>query len=186
MRTLEEALDQFAYHPATPDTAPMFAAVRDKVMAFTRDIWELIPGSPEKTLALRHLQSFQMFTNLAIAMTSPADLTNHAVARVLPAEEFETNPVAVLPRDAGPAPVPIDPPVGAFVTQLSLTEEQRESYTRGGQCTGPITIYDAEPNMQRAKCYFDLCVWTAGPFPGGVANLQDLQLRHDTSQDALT
>ena len=87
MRTINDALDQFAYHPATPETAPKFAALRDKVAAFAADTWDLIPDGPEKTIALRGLQSFQMNANLAIAISSPADLTNHAIARVLPKEK---------------------------------------------------------------------------------------------------
>lgn len=84
MRTLDDALNQFAYHPATNDTAPKFATLRDKTAAFVKDVWDLIPDGPEKTLALRGLQAFQMNANLAIALSSPADLTNQAIARVLP------------------------------------------------------------------------------------------------------
>ena len=86
MRTLDDALNQFAYHPGTPDTAPKFGALRDKTAAFAKDVWDLIPDGPEKTLAMRGLQAFQMNANLAIALSAPADLTNQHVARVLPPE----------------------------------------------------------------------------------------------------
>jgi hypothetical protein len=84
MRSLDDALNQFAYHPATPEVAPLYSTMRDATMAFTRETWALIPDGPEKTLAYRGLQQFLMHANLAIALTVPADLTNAAVARVLP------------------------------------------------------------------------------------------------------
>lgn len=84
MRTLADAIDQFAYHPATPEVAATFGALRDKVIGLTEDTWDLIPDGPEKTLAYRGLQQFLMHANLAVAMTTPADRTTHNVARVLP------------------------------------------------------------------------------------------------------
>jgi hypothetical protein len=86
MRSLEEALDTFAYHPATPETGPVFGFLRDVTMDFTKAVWDRIPDGPEKTLAMRGLQDFLMHANCAVAMSTPADLTNHAVARVLPPE----------------------------------------------------------------------------------------------------
>lgn len=84
MRNLNDALNQFAYHPATPETAPKFGQLRDEAQKFIEWTWPLIPDGPEKTLAYRALQQFQMYANLAIALTAPADLTNQSVARVLP------------------------------------------------------------------------------------------------------
>lgn len=85
MRTLEEVLDQFAYHPATPETAPKHSAIRDSFAAFARELWELVPPGPERTLVFRELQRSQMFANLAVALTAPADLSEtRDVARVLP------------------------------------------------------------------------------------------------------
>lgn len=87
MRSLAEALDQFAYHPATPDTAPRHSAVRDETADFLTRMWDQIPDGPEKTLAIRKLQEFQMYANLAIALTAPVDTgATRSVARVLPAE----------------------------------------------------------------------------------------------------
>jgi hypothetical protein len=85
VRTLEEALDQFAYHPATPETAPKHAAIRDAFAAFVSELWDLVPPGPERTLVFRELQRSQMFANLAVALTVPADLSEtRDVARVLP------------------------------------------------------------------------------------------------------
>jgi hypothetical protein len=134
MRSLPEALDQFAYHPGTPETAPKFGAMRDKTMAFIADTWDLIPDGPEKTLALRGLQQYLMFANLAIAMTSPADLTNQAVARVLP-----TEPVAqpVAQPAAGPGAQTVscacgDVPLGP--TEASYQEGGKLHRPKPGEC----------------------------------------------------
>lgn len=84
MRTLDEVLNQLAYHPATPEVSAKYARMRDIAMETAREAWELIPSGPEKTMAMRGLQQFLICGNLAIAMTTPADLVNPEVARVLP------------------------------------------------------------------------------------------------------
>lgn len=85
MRTLDEALNQFAYHPATPETAPKHAAVRDLFRDLLPKLWDAVPDGPEKTLAIRALQESQMYANLAIALTAPADTSaSRATPRVLP------------------------------------------------------------------------------------------------------
>jgi hypothetical protein len=85
MRTLDDALETFAFHPATEDTAPRHAALRDETLAFTGRTWDLIPDGPEKTLAYRGLQTFLMHAQCAVALTAPADLSEtRAIARVLP------------------------------------------------------------------------------------------------------
>jgi hypothetical protein len=87
MRSLEEAQDQFAYHPATPDTGPRHADVRDLFGAFLPHLWAKVPDVPEKTLAIRKLQEAQMYANLAIALTAPADTSpTRRTARVLPVD----------------------------------------------------------------------------------------------------
>lgn len=85
MRTIHDARDQFAYHPATPQTAPQHAALRDAFAEFLDEVWPLLPEGPERTLAVRKLQEAQMYGNLAIALQAPADLSpTRSVARVLP------------------------------------------------------------------------------------------------------
>lgn len=84
MRSVEEALDQFAYHPATEQTAPMHAAVRDLFRELLPKLWDAVPDGPEKTLAIRKLQESQMYANLAIALLSDADTgETRATARTL-------------------------------------------------------------------------------------------------------
>lgn len=87
MRTKQDVLEQIAYHPATKEVAQTYGDLRDVTMGFIEETWERIPDGPEKTLAYRHLQQFLMYANLAVALTTPADLTNHHVARVLPPED---------------------------------------------------------------------------------------------------
>lgn len=85
MRSFDDVLDQFAYHPATPDTAPRHAGVRDVFSEVAEALWPLVPDGPEKTLVFRKLQEAQMYANLAVALTAPADRgPTRATARVLP------------------------------------------------------------------------------------------------------
>ena len=84
MRSIEDAVNQFAYHPGTPETAVRHDGVRQAAIALTSKTWDLIPDGPEKTLALRGVQQFVMYANLAIALTVPADHETPQVARVLP------------------------------------------------------------------------------------------------------
>ena len=87
MRSIEDVLDQFAYHPATPETAPKHAQIRDLFGSLAVDMWDVLPAGAEKTLVLRKLQEAQMYANLAVALTAPADLSEtRSVARVLPAD----------------------------------------------------------------------------------------------------
>jgi hypothetical protein len=72
MRSLDEVLDQFAYHPATEDTAPKHDAIRSAFLSFAGELWDLIPAGPEKTLVFRQLQQGQMYANLAVALTAPS------------------------------------------------------------------------------------------------------------------
>lgn len=86
MRTLDEARSQFAYHPATGESAARHAQVRDLFRDTLEHLWAAVPDGPEKTLAVRKLQEAQMYANLAIALTVPADTSEtRGVARVLPA-----------------------------------------------------------------------------------------------------
>lgn len=84
MRTLADVVNQLCYHPATPDVAATFAELRKTAIAAAERSWDLIPDGPEKTLAMRGLQQFLMHANLAVALTTPADLVTPDVARVLP------------------------------------------------------------------------------------------------------
>lgn len=97
MRTLDEARNQFAYHPATPDTAPRHDAIRGLFLRFVEELWPLIPDGPEKTLALRDLQTAQMRANGAVAMLAPAvEPGTHLVVREVPAPVQPPRPFEAL------------------------------------------------------------------------------------------
>lgn len=86
MRTLDDALNQFAYHPANEDTAPRHDAIRTAFLTFVGELWPLIPDGPEKTLALRGLQEGCMYANLAVALTAPSVAPGtHLLVREVPA-----------------------------------------------------------------------------------------------------
>jgi hypothetical protein len=72
VRTLDDVLDQFAYHPATDVTAPKHDAIRSAFLAFAGELWPLIPEGPEKTLVFRQLQQAQMYANLGVALLAPS------------------------------------------------------------------------------------------------------------------
>lgn len=84
MRDLPSAVEQFSFHPATEETAPLHADVRSLTIEYVKALWDTIPDGPEKTLWLRNLQQASMYANLAIALTAPVDMTHQDIARVLP------------------------------------------------------------------------------------------------------
>lgn len=84
MRTLNDAIDQFGYHPATPEVAPKYAQLRQAAIGLATETWDLVPDGPEKTTALRGLQQWLMYSNLAVALTVPVDLDTPHIARTLP------------------------------------------------------------------------------------------------------
>jgi len=84
VRTLEDVVNQLCYHPATPEVAATFAQLRKNAIECAEKSWDLIPDGPEKTLAMRGLQQFLMNANLAVALTTPADMLTPDIARVLP------------------------------------------------------------------------------------------------------
>jgi hypothetical protein len=111
MRTLDDAIDRFAYHPATPGpdgTGVRHSALRDLLMDTVRAAWPLIPDGPDKTRAFHALHEFGTVGHLAIALTAPADLSaTRSVARVLP------TPAPAGPYGVLPLPVTYVTPPGA-------------------------------------------------------------------------
>lgn len=95
MRTLEDVYETLAYHPATPDTAPVHDSLRNDTYDFAVSVWDRIPDGPEKTLAMRGLQDFLMHANCAVAMSVPIDKDTSAVARVLPGHKTDLYPSQV-------------------------------------------------------------------------------------------
>lgn len=85
MRSIAEVKDQFAYHPATSETAKTHDQLRVAYAELAVDIWGIIPDGPEKTVVFRKLQESLMYANLAVALQAPlaADGTS-GIARELP------------------------------------------------------------------------------------------------------
>jgi hypothetical protein len=96
MRTIAEVENQFAYHPATKETAVVHDGLRCRFTAMAGDLWSLLPDGPEKTIVMRKLQEALMYANLAVALTAPEDQDTPAVARVVPPD-----PPSVLYPSAG-------------------------------------------------------------------------------------
>lgn len=84
MRTVDEVIDVLAYHPGTPEITPKMSDIRRMTIGLAERVWDIIPDGPEKTLAMRGLQTFQMHALCALALTQPADLVTPEVARVMP------------------------------------------------------------------------------------------------------
>lgn len=61
----------FAFHPATPTTGPQHDRVREIVRETAHILVDIMPPSPEATLAVRKLQEAMMYANAAIACHSP-------------------------------------------------------------------------------------------------------------------
>lgn len=85
MRSLDDALAHFVYHPATPETAAKHAALRDLFVDLIPKVWDLLPDGPDKTVVIRAMEEALQKGNAAIAMTAAADTSaTRSVARVLP------------------------------------------------------------------------------------------------------
>ncbi len=87
MRTLDEALDHFAYHPATPAAAAKYDRIRSAYQALVTMLWHELPDGQDKTIVLRQLHITSMLTISTVAVhETPADWTHAHVARVLPSD----------------------------------------------------------------------------------------------------
>ena len=196
MRSLDEVFDQFAYHPATKDTAKTFSIIRALFKPLAHELWDLVPDVPEKTLALRKLQEAQMYANLAVALSTPADTQTDDVARVMPGTVLD-NPADQMhgPNDGV---VGVMPPVEPDVVQIRKAMQAQpveavdlptdlagdrpvidgllRHLVVNGSCYGPISA--AEGPIRTAVCFHGLCDWTK-TFGDGAQTMKDLQNQHD-------
>ncbi len=63
--------DIFSHHPPKDqETVQKHEEVRVQIKLVAHDLNSLLPESPEKTLAIRHLQQAMMYANSAIAIHS--------------------------------------------------------------------------------------------------------------------
>lgn len=66
-----ELNNRFSYHPASGDTAPRYAEVRQAFLELAKFVDDAVPDGRDKALALTELQSAMHWTNSAIAMSTP-------------------------------------------------------------------------------------------------------------------
>lgn len=71
---VKEILNRFGYHPATPDTAPQHARVRQLFADLASVLDDALPDGRDKSLAITELQSSMHWANSAIAMQTPVAL----------------------------------------------------------------------------------------------------------------
>lgn len=57
----------FTYHPPTPEQVPVFEALRDAGHEFAEKIMALVPASPDRTVAIRHVREAVMNANASLA-----------------------------------------------------------------------------------------------------------------------
>ncbi|MCK5607917.1 hypothetical protein KAR91_38915 [Candidatus Pacearchaeota archaeon] len=57
----------FTYHSPTDDDIPKYKAIREKGLAFARQIYVLCPPGPDTTAAIRKVREAVMTANAAIA-----------------------------------------------------------------------------------------------------------------------
>lgn len=74
--TMHERIDHdFAFHPATPTTGLVHAAVRDLFRLVAHEIANNTPAGREQSLALTKLEESMMWANAAIARGTPQLIT---------------------------------------------------------------------------------------------------------------
>jgi len=59
--------NRFEFHPGTPDTVPVYGAVRALCLALAGELDNLAPDCREKSLAITRLEEVMFWTNAAVA-----------------------------------------------------------------------------------------------------------------------
>jgi hypothetical protein len=122
MQSLEQVMEHLGFHPATPETAAKYDAVRTAFVDLATNLWPLLPDGPDKTVAFRQLHLTQMLTIAAIAVNeAPADWVHPQIARVLPHGD-----VAVVNAPE----VVVDPPL---VSSVSTTPRRGHAFHEGAR-----------------------------------------------------
>jgi hypothetical protein len=68
MLTPQDLEDRFTFHPATIKTGPVHDLVRSKHRDLAEWVYEMVPDSRERSLALTALQEAMMWANAAVAI----------------------------------------------------------------------------------------------------------------------
>lgn len=67
MRTLEEALSYLDYHRPDNEAQIKHQVITNKFQDLLRDIWDILPDGPGKTVAIREIGTARMLCNSCIA-----------------------------------------------------------------------------------------------------------------------
>lgn len=70
-RTRDDLVNRFSYHPATPQTAVLYAETRQRCLDLAAYAATVAPVSRELSLALTHLEEASFWINAAIARETP-------------------------------------------------------------------------------------------------------------------
>jgi hypothetical protein len=70
---VEEVLDRFRFHPATPVTGTKHDLVRQSFQRTALDVLNLVPPGRHQSLALTALQEAMLWSNAGIACDTPAE-----------------------------------------------------------------------------------------------------------------
>jgi len=68
MRTFDDVIHAFTYHPPTGDQPLFYEGVRGHARALALFVFDFLPETPERTIALRKIQDAVMAANLACAL----------------------------------------------------------------------------------------------------------------------
>ena len=68
MRTQEELNHAFTYHKPSGDQPLFYEDVRERAKAMAQLVFDFLPSTPERTIALRKIQEAVMAANLACAL----------------------------------------------------------------------------------------------------------------------
>jgi len=70
---LQEVVRRLGFHPATPDTIPVFEENRHRAIEYALYLDETLPEGIEKDNAMKALQECAMWSNAAVACQSPLE-----------------------------------------------------------------------------------------------------------------
>lgn len=70
---VQEVVRRLGFHPATPQTIPVFEENRHRAIEYALYLDETLPDGFEKDEAFKHLQITAMFANAAVACRTPLE-----------------------------------------------------------------------------------------------------------------
>lgn len=65
--TQEQLVNNFSYHPPTPEQIPVYNAIRSRFRELAEFLNETLPESREKSVAFTELETSQFWANASIA-----------------------------------------------------------------------------------------------------------------------